>query len=355
MNSLKTKKRMRRVISVLLPLVVIILILAYYQLIYAPPKIDNGIARLSRVFNHHESDIWVVKFLPDNERMASCSVDGTVKIFERATGKIMRVLKHPQGVTHMDISADGSLIATSSYDTKVRIWTVADGRLVKELSGHTKTPWAVNFSPDGKRLLSCGEDASIRIWDVESGALIRTLSGHSRTVWDARFSPDGKIIASGSFDSKVKLWDASSGTLIRILDGHSQAVAALIFSHNGRTLATCSDDKTIKLWDVRHGNLIKTLRQPEHAQAVAFSPDDTRLLTGGRDKIMVGELLQNFFGDSYYNKGVSARLWDIRSGSVLQTFSVHANDANDVAYSSDARWMATGSSDKSVSLWEVMR
>ncbi len=50
-------------------------------------------------------------------------------------------------------------------------------------------------------------------------------------------------------------------------------------------------------------------------QAVAFSSDDKRLLTGGRDKPMIGEFLQNFFGDSYVNKGVSARLWDVNSGA----------------------------------------
>jgi WD40 repeat protein len=56
---------------------------------------------------------------------------------------------------------------------------------------------------------------------------------------------------------------------------------------------------------------------------------------------MIGEFMQNLFGDSYYNKGVSMRLWNIQSGAVLQTFSEHANDVNDVAYSADGNWIAS--------------
>ena len=70
-------------------------------------------------------------------------------------------------------------------------------------------------------------------------------------------------------------------------------------------------------------------------QAVAFSPDDKRLITGGRDKQMVGEFLEEIFGDSKLNKGVSARLWDVNSGELLHTFTEQGNDVNDMAYSRD--------------------
>ena len=94
---------------------------------------------------------------------------------------------------------------------------------------------------------------------------------------------------------------------------------------------------------------------PEHVQAVAFSPDDKYLVTGGRDKPMMGEFLQNIFGDSNFNKGVSSRLWDIKSGVLMQTFRLQANDVNDVDYSSDGKWLATASADNTVQLWRLTK
>ena len=101
-------------------------------------------------------------------------------------------------------------------------------------------------------------------------------------------------------------------------------------------------------------NAVKWLIQPAE-KAVAFSPDDKRLITGGRDKPMIGELLQEIFGDSKFNPGVSARLWDIETGTLLQTFSKHGNDVMDAAYSNNGKWIATASADKTVELWQLNR
>lgn len=93
------------------------------------------------------------------------------------------------------------------------------------------------------------------------------------------------------------------------------------------------------------------MKVAEHVQAVAFSPDDKLLLTGGRDKPMIGELLQGIFGDSKFNPGVSARLWDIETGALVQTFTTHTNDVMDVAYSYTGKWIAMASADKTADLW----
>jgi WD40 repeat protein len=119
------------------------------------------------------------------------------------------------------------------------------------------------------------------------------------------------------------------------MEGHTEAIVDIAYNNSGSMLASTSDDKTIRLWNMPDGKLIRTMKVAEHIQAAVFSPDDNRLVTAGRDKPMTGEFLQEIFGDSKFNKGVSMRIWDVQTGGLLQTSAEHANDVNDVAFSKD--------------------
>lgn len=78
-------------------------------------------------------------------------------------------------------SPDGRLIATGSSDCCVRVWDAASGKLLRTLEGHTAAVESVSFSPDGKVLASGAHDSSVRLWDAASGKLLRTLKGPLRT------------------------------------------------------------------------------------------------------------------------------------------------------------------------------
>jgi len=348
--------------SIKKPVLFIIIILLFvialpfaYMALSRPEFIDTGTAKLANTFTDHKACVWAVRFSPDGNLLASGSVDSTVIIRDKRSGAILHTLKQPEGITNIDFSPDGKFIVTASYDSKIRLWEVATGNLVKLFSGHTGTVWTVAFSPDGKAIASAGEDKIILHRDIATGNILHKFIGHTLNIWSVKFSADGNLLASGSFDATIKLWDVSKGTLIKTIGRHSEAVVDLAFSHNGKWLASTSDDKTIKLWNVADAALIKTLEVPEHVQAVAFSPDDKRLMTGGRDQAVIGELIQNFTGNSEHFKGVSARLWDIEKGTVLETFNVHKNDVNDVAYSTDGLWIATASADETVELWQIIK
>ncbi|MEO6718918.1 MAG: WD40 repeat domain-containing protein [Ferruginibacter sp.] len=350
MTAIKNKKR-KIWIYILLPLILITGTLSYYQLLYKSPRVNSGIVKLESVFKGHKNLVTAVRFSPDDSLVITGSVDSSIKIWRRANGEIVRLIRQPEGIAYLDVSTDGEYAITGSYDEIARIWRLSDGALMKELKGSKGTIWTVAFSPDGNLAASSGDDKMVRLWNTTTGELLRTLRGHELVVWSLKFSPDGTKLASCSFDHSIKLWNVADGSLLRDNKEHTEAVVDLDFSHDGKLLASTSDDCTIKIWNVDNGGLVRTMKVPEHVQAVAFSPDDKYLMTGGRDKTMPGELLQNMFGNSEFNKGVSARLWDVATGTLLQTFAEHSNDVMDIAYSHDSKWIATASADNTVELW----
>ena len=347
------KRRRRKSFVILLFLLIIVGVLAYYQLLYKSERVDNGIARIEMIFNKHNDIVTSVRFIPGDSLMVTSSVDSTIKIWERKSGGIVKEIKQLSGIAYMDLSSDGNYVVTGGYDSTVRLWRITDGVLLKEFKGHSGTVWTVAFTNDGKKVASGGNDGLVNIWDVESGALLHKLQGHRRIVWSVKFDPGGTKLASSSFDFSIKLWNVDDGKLVWDNKEHKETVVDIAFSHDGKMLASTSDDKTIKLWNVAEQKLIRTMKVAEHVQAVTFSPDDKRLMTGGRDKPMIGEFLQEIFGNSKFNPGVSARLWDVETGKLLQTFTKHENDVMDVAYSHDGKWVATASADKTVDLWKI--
>jgi len=341
-------------LTILLLLVLPVAVLTWTALFYHPKEV-KGTIRLAKSFRGHKEGVWAVAFSPDSRFLASGSIDSTIIIREVRTGNPVCILKHPAGVTGLAYSKDGKYIVSSSYDGIVRLWSVEDQQLLKAFKGAEGTVWTVAFNANGRYIAGAGDDRIVRVWDITKGTVVHELKGHLLNIWSIKFSPDGRQLASASFDNSIIIWDVKSGKQIRTLKGHTEAVVALAFSPDGKTLASTSDDKTVKLWSAEDGKLLETVEAgDEHVQAVAFSPDGKKLIVGGRDKDMLGELVQNFFGDSYYNKGISMRLWDLSTQKLLQTFSYHANDVNDLAWSCNGKWIASGSADKTVGLWKVV-
>jgi WD40 repeat protein len=77
------------------------------------------------------------------------------------------------------------------------------------LTGHTDAVHAVAFSLDMKWLVSGSFDDKVKIWEVENGRLAQTLDSHSADVNGVAFSFDGKWLASVSDDKNIILWKAN--------------------------------------------------------------------------------------------------------------------------------------------------
>jgi outer membrane protein OmpA-like peptidoglycan-associated protein len=108
------------------------------------------------------------------------------------------------------VGPQAGTVATWSYDGKVNLWNVQQGRVTKTFQVSNPEQYsAASFSKDGKLLVTgVGGPAAngAKVWDVATGREVANLSGHGQTVRITRFSPTENLIATGSYDVSIKLW-----------------------------------------------------------------------------------------------------------------------------------------------------
>jgi WD40 repeat protein len=116
----------------------------------------------------HSAVVWTVAAAPDGKTVATASGDGTVKVWDVASGKERATLRHAPHARGLAFSADGSKLASGGIDGSVILWDTGTWQERSLLLGHSDLVFAVGFAPDGRTLASASKDQTVKLWDVRT-------------------------------------------------------------------------------------------------------------------------------------------------------------------------------------------
>jgi WD40 repeat protein len=282
----------------------------------------------------HSGPVNACAVTPDGRRVVSASFDGTLKVWDLESGRVLATLMgHASGVIACAITADGERVVSTSSDRTLKAWDVERECALITLRGHTGWVRACALTADERRVLSGSSDGTMKVWDLESGRMLATLEGHGDRVSACAITADSQRVVSGGLAGALHVWDLESGRVLTALEGHDGGVNACTLA-GGQRIVSASIDRTLKVWDLESGRSLVTLTGHTFGvNACAVTADGRRVISASDDKTL--------------------KVWDIENGQTLATFEGHTLRVNGCAVTADARHVISASDDGALKVWAL--
>lgn len=277
----------------------------------------------------HTESVVTLAFSPDNERLISGSLDGTVQIWRITDAGLTDLLAE---FNQVDITGPALSLATffsnnelfvaDPYNHRINLWNLETGQMAPVFTGHYSLITNLEISADKNRLASAELwDKAIYIWDstTRQGVNIPELyidAGYDKTL---AISSDGRLVAFGDIRSELGVvYDVVSNEKLYFVEGRKA-----IFSADNQKIATVLQKANV--YNAQSGQLLHSFDIQSSGGGLAFSPDGNLLAVG--------------------NRAGTVELWDITTGKLVRTLQGNHNKVVSVAYSPDGHFLTAGTVD----------
>ncbi len=256
------------------------------------------------------------------------------------------------------ISKNGALLAAAGADKMIRVYSFGDANLIGAFATAAIVR-SLSFHQNNSTLLSAGDDKGATLWNVAFqpgnpppatfGKPIQSFA-HPAGVRDAAISSDGNTVVTAGDDKLARTWKVASDGPIKSFS-HPNLVDSVAYDPKGDLLATSCHDGKVRIWDIKKGSALHTMihtvpdnksQQPTAVYCVAWSLDGKHLASGSLDH--------------------SIKIWNSADGKLVKEIKGfdektapkgHHDGIFCIAYSPDGKQIASGSSDRTIKIWNA--
>lgn len=207
-------------------------------------------------FDNHQDTVTAVDI--HYPLLATGSSDGVIKLLNLNLGEeLWSAEAHNYGVTAVEISPNGTLMASAGNDNSVHVWDVATNKKIYTFGAYDNKVNDLAFSPSGNRLVSVSgvprapvEDYALRTWDLATGQLLSSLE-FSFALFSVDFHPSGAFLVVGGQNNNISFVDATEQTVMHeIMATADGVVSDLGFSQDGKLLFSADAGNSVSAWGV---------------------------------------------------------------------------------------------------------